>query len=77
MACASCNHKGFLEYNIQRDGRLQGVIMQCRKCDDIRAYSDEVSRRHHSMREGLDELEQIAKDIEKKENVLPFKKKES
>lgn len=46
MACGKCDFKGFVEASAIRDeDGSSGVLMQCRHCNDIDAYSKEVQRR--------------------------------
>ena len=45
MKCDRCDGKGYVEYEIRRDGGLKPVMEQCGKCRDVEKYSAEVKRR--------------------------------
>ena len=42
MACAKCDHKGYIESYTQRDGGFKCQVLQCFNCNDIKAYSKRV-----------------------------------
>lgn len=44
--CKSCEGKGYIEYDVQRDGGLKGNLRKCHTCKDDEKYSREVSRRY-------------------------------
>lgn len=44
--CKSCDGKGFIEYNVSRDGGLKGTLQKCHTCKDDVKYSREVAQRY-------------------------------
>jgi RNase P subunit RPR2 len=42
MSCKKCDYKGFIESSYFANNKEYTYIMQCKECNDIKAYSNEV-----------------------------------
>lgn len=64
MACGYCNHRGYIETFTARDAGWKPSIAQCPRCQDTRAYSDEIYRRMNGLLSHTNKDKVLWKDSE-------------
>ena len=83
--CKNCNGKGFVDSSYLVEGIKYNSLLQCRVCNDIQGYSQEVAKRIANMKtydpdeESYQEpkkrhLQLVKENEEVVNNVLPFRR---